>query len=80
MKGIAQHLLATLKSQKLVLDWRKQQQSRAAVRVAVETELDQLPRKFDVDLFQVKCDLIYQHVYDNYWDNGHNTYEMQSVA
>ncbi len=80
VKGIAQHLLTMLKSQKLVLDWRKQQQSRAAVRVAVETELDQLPRKFDVDLFHAKCDLIYQHVYDNYWDNGHNTYEMQSVA
>ena len=67
-------LLAKLKAERLVLDWRKQQQSRAAVRVAVETELDHLPRAFDVDTFQAKCDLVYQHIYDNYWDDGRSTY------
>lgn len=75
VKALAKDLLVKLKESKLVLDWRKQQQTRAAVRVSVETELDQLPRKFDVDLFQTKCDLVYQHVYDHYWDDGHSTYE-----
>jgi len=74
VKALAKDLLTKLKESKLVLDWRKQQQTRAAVRVAVETELDQLPRKFDVDLFQTKCDLVYQHIYDHYWDDGHSTY------
>ncbi len=35
----AQELLNTLKHEKLVLDWRKRQQSRAAVRVAIEEQL-----------------------------------------
>lgn len=75
VKALAKELLVKLKESRLVLDWRKQQQTRAAVRVAVETELDHLPRKFDVDLFQAKCDLVYQHIYDHYWDDGRSTYE-----
>ena len=35
-KHIARALLTTLSGEKLVLDWRKRQQSRAAVRVAIE--------------------------------------------
>lgn len=74
VKSIAEQLMDTLKTEKLVLDWRKQRQSRTAVRVAVETEFDHLPREFDVDLFHAKCDLVYQHIYDNSWNNGASTY------
>jgi type I restriction enzyme R subunit len=38
VKGISRDLLSTLKKEKLVLDWRKRQQARASVRVAVEEE------------------------------------------
>ena len=41
VKSVAQKLLMTLKQEKLVLDWRKQQQSRAAVKLAVEKILDE---------------------------------------
>ena len=41
VKKCARELLETLKREKLVLDWRKRQQSRAQVRVAIETVLDQ---------------------------------------
>jgi type I restriction enzyme R subunit len=40
VKKVARSLLGTLKKEKLVLDWRKRQQARAAVRVTVEEELD----------------------------------------
>ena len=36
----ARRLLATLKREKLVLDWRKRQQSRAQVQVTIEEVLD----------------------------------------
>ena len=36
VKKVAQKLLETLKEEMLVLDWRKRQQSRAAVRVSIE--------------------------------------------
>ena len=40
MKAVAQELLTKLKRDKLVLDWRKSQQTRAAVLLEVEKELD----------------------------------------
>ena len=36
VKTVAKQLLETLKREKLVLDWRKRQQSRAGVRLCVE--------------------------------------------
>src|SRR5207248_3218134 len=50
VKRIAEELLATLK-RKLVLDWRKEQQTRAAVRLTVEETLDRLPEKFTRQLY-----------------------------
>ncbi len=46
VKKIARELLAVLKREKLVLDWRNRQQSRAEVRLAIELELDKLPEKY----------------------------------
>jgi len=67
--------LAILKRDKIVLDWRKEQSTRAAVRVAVEETLDRLPEKFTRQLYAQKCDGVYQHVFDSYWDDGHSVYD-----
>ena len=67
VKKVAKDLLETLKNEKLVLDWRKKQQSRASVRLTIETVLDELPRAFTKELYKQKCDIIYQHVYDSYF-------------
>lgn len=71
VKTVAEDLLVTLKRGKIVLDWRKEQNTRAAVRVAVEETLDRLPEKFTRQIYAQKCDAIYQHVFDSYWDDGH---------
>lgn len=47
--------------------WRKRQQSRASVRLTIETVLDELPRVYTKELYRQKCDIIYQHVYDAYF-------------
>ncbi|HXC78458.1 MAG TPA: type I restriction enzyme endonuclease domain-containing protein, partial [Candidatus Acidoferrum sp.] len=75
VKRVAKELLGVLKRDKIVLDWRKEQQTRAAVRVTVETTLDQLPDKFTRPLYAQKCDAVYQHVFDSYWDDGHSVYD-----
>jgi type I restriction enzyme R subunit len=75
VKKVAESLLEVLWREKLVLDWRKEQQSRAAVRLAVEESLDELPDKFTTDLYEQKCEAVYQHVFDSYWDNGRSVYE-----
>jgi type I restriction enzyme R subunit len=76
VKKVAQKLLETLKEEMLVLDWRKRQQSRAAVRVSIEDTLDLLPRIYTPDLYQNKCDVIYQHVYDSYFGQEQSVYAI----
>jgi type I restriction enzyme R subunit len=76
VKNVADELLSTLKHGKLVLDWRKQQATRAAVRVAVEETLDRLPEVFTRQIYAQKCDAVYQHVFDSYWDDGRSVYQL----
>jgi type I restriction enzyme R subunit len=76
VKRVAEELLAILQHDKIVLDWRKEQSTRAAVRVAVEETLDRLPEKFTRQLYAQKCDAVYQHVFDSYWDDGHSVYDI----
>jgi type I restriction enzyme, R subunit len=75
VKNVAKELLTILKRDKIVLDWRKEQSTRAAVRVAVEVTLDRLPEAFTRQLYVQKCDAVYQHVFDSYWDDGHSVYD-----
>jgi type I restriction enzyme, R subunit len=56
---VARELLATLKAEKLVLDWRKRQQSRAAVWVAIEEHVDKLPPTYTTEVYTVKCNTAY---------------------
>ena len=74
VKKVAQDLLGRLKKEKLILDWRKRQQSRAAVRVCIEEVLDLLPRAYSPDTCREKCDGVYQHVYDSYWGADRGVY------
>ncbi len=78
VKKVARSLLATLKKEKLVLDWRKRQQARASVRVAVEQKLDELPDAFDEDIYWAKVEAVYQHIYDSYYGSGKGLYAEAS--
>jgi len=66
IKKIARDLLDTLKAERIVLDWRKQQKTRAAVRVAIFDALEELPEPYTQELYGQKCELVYQHVYEAY--------------
>ena len=74
VKKVARKLLQTLKEAKLVLDWRKKQRTRADVYTTVKTRLDDLPRAYTPELYQQKCDAVYQHVYDSYRGEGQSIY------
>jgi type I restriction enzyme R subunit len=49
---------------------------RAAVRVAVRETLDRLPDAFSREIYAQKCDAVYRHVFDAYWDDGHSVYDL----
>jgi len=74
VKAVAKELLSTLKTERLVLDWRKHQQTRAAVEVKIQEMLDKLPEIYDINLYQDKCELVYQHIYDSYYGDGKSIY------
>ena len=75
VKKVAEELLATLKRERLVLDWRKRQQSRAQVFITIEDILDRvLPPKFTQAIYRQKCESIYQHVFDSYFGEGQSVY------
>ena len=70
VKTVAKSLLQKLKQEKLVLDWRKQQTTRAMVRVTIEDILEELPRAYTKELYDQKCDTLYQHFYESYTGQG----------
>ena len=79
VKKVAQTLLETLRKEKLVLDWRARQQSRAAVRQAIEITLDTLPEVYTADIYERKCDLTYRHVFDSYYGQGLSVYQQAAT-
>ncbi len=77
VKRTAKALLKTLKHEKLVLDWRKRQQSRAQVKVAIESVLDEgLPEAYTPDIYQMKSDAVFQHVYESYYGADQSVYSV----
>jgi type I restriction enzyme R subunit len=78
VKKVAKELLVTLNNGKFVLDWRKKQQSQASVRVAIEQVLESLPQCYTKNLYQRKCNLVYQHIFDSYYGEGGSIYSIAS--
>jgi type I restriction enzyme, R subunit len=74
VKKVARELLETLKKEKLVLDWKKRQATRAAVRYTVEMLLDHLPRVYTPPIYEQKCEQVYQHVFDSYAGQSSSIY------
>ncbi len=74
VKEVAREMLEALKREKLVLEWRKRQTTRAAVQLCVEEYLDKLPTAYTTDLYRTKCEQVYQHIYDSYYGQGNSIY------
>ena len=53
---------------------RKQQTTRAMVFTTVKDILDELPRTYTPELYEQKCDLVYQHFYEAYMGQGQSVY------
>ena len=66
VKEVAKELLETLKSEKLVVDWKKKQSTRAKVAMAIGEVCNNLPEAYDSNIFKNKCDDLYLYFYDNY--------------
>lgn len=75
VKKVAQQLLETLKREKLVLDWKKKQQTRADVKITIQDLLySDLPEHYSKEECDRKSERVYMHVYDSYVDEKQSVY------
>jgi len=62
----------------LGLDWRKKNQARARVQMAVEDMLyslhHDLPAKHTDELYRQKCTSVFQHLFEKYAGEGESVY------
>ena len=65
---------AKLKQEKLVLDWRKQQTTRAMVFTTIQDILDRLSRAYSKELYEQKYDVVYHHFCESYSGPGKSVY------
>jgi type I restriction enzyme R subunit len=73
---VARDLLEKLKDERLVLDWRKKQRARAAVRQCIEQMLDRLPPAYSDRVYEQACERAYLHVHDSYFGEGKSIYSV----
>lgn len=74
VKKVARKLMTHIED-KLVLDWRKKAQTREAARVLVKDILDELPEAYDPETFDRKCEIVFNHIFASYFDDGRNVYD-----
>jgi len=74
VKKVAKSLLDKLKREMLVLGWRKHQTSRARLVITINELMKKLPRTYTKELYQSKCDAVYQHFYESYLGEGKSVY------
>lgn len=75
VKKACRELLATLKREKIVLDWREKQQARAAVMTTLKRNFGGLPAAYTRPLRAEKLARAYAHIYDHYYGPGQSAYE-----
>jgi type I restriction enzyme R subunit len=75
VKKTAVEMLASLKTEQLVLDWRRFQARRAAVKTTINDYVyDGLPTAYEDTECEEKAHSVYQHVYDAYVDATESVY------
>lgn len=78
VKKVARHLLERVRAALVsVINWRQKAEARARVRVAIEDTLDDgLPRVYAPEIYQKKCAVLFEHVFESFGD----TREAQATA
>lgn len=58
-----------------MLDWRKRQSTQAKVRDTIKDVLDVgLPRAYSPELYEQKCSIVFEHIYESYPNSGERVY------
>jgi type I restriction enzyme R subunit len=66
VKAVARRLLAKLKREKLILDWRLKENAKADVRQTIREGYDELPEVYDRRLWEEKVERTFQFMFERY--------------
>ena len=80
VKKVAKELLAKLKAEKLVLDWKLKTQTKADVERTIRDFFIRLPKAYSSDLKKSKRAKTYAHVYESYFGAGQSVYQGMSAG
>jgi len=76
VKKVAREMLAKLKAERLVIDWRQKSQARAAVQQMIANFYRDLPSPpYTKEIKQQKRELTFGHIYDSYAGAGRSVYQ-----
>jgi type I restriction enzyme R subunit len=74
VKKVAQELLGHIKAL-LVLNWKQKATARSQLRLNIEDVLDSgLPRAYTPEIYQDKCNAIFEHVFESYPEKDRGIY------
>lgn len=80
VKKVAREMIAKLKAERLVIDWRQKSQARAAVQQMIANYYRDLPSPpYTKEIKQRKRELTFGHIYDNYAGAGRSVYQMANL-
>jgi type I restriction enzyme R subunit len=80
VKKVAKELLAKLKAEKLVLDWKLKTQTKADVERTIRDYYIKLPSTYTPELRREKRVKTYAHIYENYFGGGRSIYDGMSAG
>jgi type I restriction enzyme R subunit len=74
VKKVAQELLGRIKAL-LVINWKQKATARSQLRLGIEDVLDSgLPRAYTPEIYQDKCNAIFEHVFESYPEKDRGIY------
>ena len=79
VKAVARKLMSHIE-ERLVLDWRKKAETREAARGLVKDILDELPDAYDPPTWERKAEIVFNHIFASYYDDGGSAYEEGPVV
>ena len=80
VKKVAKDMLAKLKAEKLVLDWKLKTQTKADVERTIRDFYIRLPEAYTPELKKEKRAKTYAHIYENYFGAGLSVYQGIGAA
>ena len=81
VKEVSQSLLEKLKAEKLINSgYKDTQQGIARIKVAIMDSLNELPEVYDRQLYNQKCDSVFDHVFSSYDSAIANVYTKEVYA